>query len=98
MAKETASLGALNDATTWMNLRAGVHDIICSSGLTGTVVLEYRIDSGSALQAYDKDSNAYSWTGPFNTTIEVGGLNAIEYRLRCSAYTSGSATALIGQG
>lgn len=96
MAYITKDLDEADAATEWMYLDRGVCDVVLGAGLTGTVVLEYRINGGTARQMYDKDGTAYSWTGPFNATIDVGGTNVMEYRLRCSAFTSGSATALLG--
>ncbi len=98
MALYSATLSSVNDRTPWTALPRGLNDIGLAGGLTGeTVVLEYRISQGSGAQMYDKDGVAYSWTGPFNATIEVAGTAELEYSLKLSAVTSGSAVGFIGK-
>lgn len=96
MAQELKALGALNDATEWMHCPAGLVDISIGTGLTGTVVLEQRFNEGAALPVHDETGAPMEWTTPADVTLEVAGTDKREYRLRCSAYTSGSAQVLMG--
>lgn len=61
-----------------------------SGTFVGTVVLEKSFDGGTTwLQAYDSTGTAISYTAPKNIILEEPEAGVL-YRVRCSAYTSGT--------
>ncbi len=87
VAESTATLGALNAVTAGVPVTGFVNlSVLVPSAFVGTVIAERSFDSGSNWLPVS-DAFAFSGNG---SLVQLEPEAGILWRLRCSAYTSGS--------
>lgn len=94
MARVSATGGftAAAQTSAVLTLR-GPFNLTLWNTFVATVVLEKSIDGGATWVAVSRDGTGtgLSWTAPIALTVEEIDLG-VQYRLRCSAFTSGTAS------
>jgi hypothetical protein len=94
---QTKNVAALNDATTGAYFK-GDFNAHCTGTFTASLVIERSFDDGTNWAALSKDlsGTANSFTAPFSVSLhEVE--DGVMYRIRCSAYTSGTPALRLSQ-
>jgi len=95
----TATLGALNAATAGVLMHGLLNlTVLVPSAFVGTVLAERSFDGGATWAPLWTDAYGVQLTFAAAGTVTVLEAEAgVLWRLRCSAYTSGSATARVSQ-
>lgn len=87
-----------DDATAWIKPRGNYLGITVNGSGTFDVDLQTRFAGGSAIDMYDASGQMQYSDAPISTVVQVSGDPGQEYRLTCSAYTSGTPYMRLGWG
>lgn len=98
VALATGSFTALNQTTPWAEMNGPF--LMLATGGVGQVTLELSVDGGTTAVICQLNSGADNvWTVPVNQVVgNAPNEQGLLYRLRCSAYTSGTIAARISRG
>lgn len=93
--KSEAALTANGQATTWQEF-SGRFNLHLAGIFVATVILERSFDGGVTAAPCTNLGAGVSFTGPASEILEAPETGVL-YRLRCTAYTSGSVQARLSQ-
>ena len=93
--KSEASLTAGGQATPWQEF-SGRFNLHLAGTFVATVILERSFDGGVTAAPCTNLGTAVSFTGPASEILEAPETGVL-YRLRCTAFTSGTVQARLSQ-